>query len=54
MKIRFQADADLNQVIVKAVQRREPSIVFQTALLTCLACKTRKFWRLPQEKVGYW
>ncbi len=31
MKIRFQADADLNQSIVKAVLRIEPSIDFQTA-----------------------
>lgn len=31
MKIRFQADADLNQNIVKATLRREPSIDFQTA-----------------------
>ena len=31
MKVRFQADADLNQVIVKATRRREPSIDFQTA-----------------------
>jgi hypothetical protein len=31
MKIRFQADADLNQVIIKATLRLEPSIDFQTA-----------------------
>ena len=31
MKIRFQADADLNQIIVLATVRREPSIAFQTA-----------------------
>lgn len=31
MKVRFQADADLNQIIVKATLRREPSIDFQTA-----------------------
>lgn len=31
MKIRFQADADLNQIIVKATLRREPGIDFQTA-----------------------
>jgi hypothetical protein len=31
MKIRFQADADLNQDIVAAVIRREPTISFQTA-----------------------
>lgn len=32
MKIRFQADADLNQIILSAVLRREPTIDFQTAL----------------------
>jgi hypothetical protein len=31
MKIRFQADADLNQIILQAVIRREPSIDFLTA-----------------------
>jgi hypothetical protein len=31
MKVRFQADADLNHIIVKATLRREPSIDFQTA-----------------------
>ncbi len=31
MTVRFQADANLNQIIVKAVLRREPSIDFQTA-----------------------
>jgi hypothetical protein len=31
VKIRFQADADLNQYIVVGVQRREPEIDFQTA-----------------------
>ena len=31
MKVRFQADADLNQIIVKAILRREPAIDFQTA-----------------------
>ena len=30
-KIRFQADADLNEDIVTGVLRREPSIDFQTA-----------------------
>jgi hypothetical protein len=32
MKIRFQADADLNRNIVAGVLRREPSIDFQTAI----------------------
>lgn len=31
MKIRFQADADLNGAIIAAVKRREPSVDFQTA-----------------------
>ena len=31
MSVRFQADADLNHIIVRAVVRREPSIDFQTA-----------------------
>ncbi len=31
MKVRYQADWDLNQHIVEAIRRREPSIDFQTA-----------------------
>lgn len=31
MKVRFQADADLNQILLKATLRREPSVDFQTA-----------------------
>ena len=31
MKVRFQADADLNQHIVTGVVRREPQVDFQTA-----------------------
>lgn len=31
MKIKFQADADLNEHIVDAVRRRNPAIDFQTA-----------------------
>jgi hypothetical protein len=31
MKVRFQADADFNQNIVRAVRRREPGIDFKTA-----------------------
>ncbi|MGH9204226.1 MAG: DUF5615 family PIN-like protein [Vicinamibacterales bacterium] len=37
MPIRFQADADLNQVIVSAVVRRMPAIVFRTATSAGLA-----------------
>ncbi|MFY9225279.1 MAG: DUF5615 family PIN-like protein [Blastocatellia bacterium] len=36
MKVKFQADADLNQHIVKAVLRHEPTIDFQTATLANL------------------
>ena len=32
MKVRYQADADLNQIIVKATLRREPSVDFRTAV----------------------
>jgi len=31
MRIRFQADADFNQNIVRAVRRRQPAVDFQTA-----------------------
>lgn len=31
MKIRYQADADLNQAIVTGVLRKEPTVDFQTA-----------------------
>jgi predicted nuclease of predicted toxin-antitoxin system len=37
MPIRFQADADLNQVIVSAVARRVPAIDFRTATSAGLA-----------------
>lgn len=37
MNLLFQADADLNQVIVLAIRRREPAIDFQTATETGLA-----------------
>ncbi len=37
MKVRFQADADLNQNIVKATLRLEPAIDFQTAQAAGLA-----------------
>ena len=37
MSLRFQADADLNHIIVKAMLRREPSIDFQTAQVARLA-----------------
>jgi hypothetical protein len=37
MRGRFQADADLNHIIVKATLRREPSINYQTAHAAHLA-----------------
>jgi hypothetical protein len=37
MKIRFQADADLNQIILLATVRREPTVDFQTASAAGLA-----------------
>jgi hypothetical protein len=37
MKIRFQADADLNQAIVTGILRREPIVDFQTANLSNLS-----------------
>ena len=32
MRVRFQADADLNQIILLATIRREPAVDFQTAM----------------------
>ena len=37
MNVRFQADADLNHIIVQATLRREPSMDFQTAQRAGLA-----------------
>jgi hypothetical protein len=37
MKVRFQADADLNEILVKAMLRREPGIDIQTARAAGLA-----------------
>ena len=37
MKVRFQADADLHQMIVTALVRREPGVDFQTATAAGLA-----------------
>ena len=36
MNVRFQADADLNQIIVEALRRREPLVDFQTATAAAL------------------
>jgi hypothetical protein len=40
VKIRFQADADLNESIVKGLLRREPGIDFQTASAAALRNRT--------------
>jgi hypothetical protein len=37
VRLRFQADADLNQIILHAVIRREPALDFQTAEAAGLA-----------------
>lgn len=37
MKVRFQADADLNQIILLATIRWEPAIDFQTAMAAGLS-----------------
>jgi hypothetical protein len=37
MKVRFQADVDLHQMIVTALVRREPGVDFQTATAAGLA-----------------
>ncbi|MCU0535423.1 MAG: hypothetical protein MUD14_16160 [Hydrococcus sp. Prado102] len=37
MKIRFQADSDLNQAIVTGILRREPTIDFQTSNIANLS-----------------
>jgi hypothetical protein len=37
MKVRFQADADLNQAIVTGVLRREPTVDFQTVNVSNLS-----------------
>jgi hypothetical protein len=39
MKIRFQADADLNQIILLATIRQEPAVDFQTAIAAGLASR---------------
>jgi hypothetical protein len=37
MKVRLQADADFNEIIVRAVLRREPTVDFRTAPAAQLA-----------------
>ena len=40
MRVRFQADADFNLLILRAVVRREPALDFQTAAAAGLASLT--------------
>ena len=40
MKIKFQADADLNQIILRALIRQEPAINFKTAMSANLAYRS--------------
>jgi hypothetical protein len=40
MKVRFQADADLDQRIVSALVRREPAVDFRTSFAAGLAGRT--------------
>lgn len=55
MRIRFQADADLNQIIVKATLRLEPSIDFQTAQTAGLAgLDDPDVLKLAAEQAGSW
>ena len=44
MPIRFQADADLNQIIVSAVLRRVPAIDFRTGTAAGLAVALAIDW----------
>jgi len=44
MTIRFQADVNLNQIILRAARRREPALDFQTA-------ETAGFAGLPDPEV---
>ena len=47
MKVRFQADGDLNQIILRALIRRESEIDFQTATKAVLAGLTDQDVKLP-------
>jgi hypothetical protein len=44
VRLRFQADNDLNRAIIEGLRRREPSVSFQTAARA-------KFDRLPDREV---
>ena len=54
MTVRFQADADLNQIIVVAVQRRYPEIDFRTAASACLGSAIPRFWPWPRATDACW
>jgi hypothetical protein len=49
MKVRFQADADLNEILIKAALRREPAIDFQTAIWSASEAKEwiNRIYSLP-------
>ncbi len=48
MKVRYQADADLNEDIVNGVRRRVPEIDFKTATESALSRLTiSKCFQLP-------
>ena len=47
MKVRFQADADLNQIILRALIRHEPEVDFQTATKAALTGLTDQEVKLP-------
>ncbi len=56
MPIRFQADADFNQIIVLAVVRRFPEIDFRSGLrprLASLGSRTRKCSRSPLAMAAF-
>lgn|GEM_PF-3645156 len=55
MRVRFQADADLNRHIIAAVKRREPLVDFQTAPEAGLMGWTiRQSWRWHQARDAFW
>jgi hypothetical protein len=54
MKVRFQADADFSQIIVRAVGRREPAVDFKTAHQGYVACQMIKSWPWQQAPDASW
>ena len=54
MSIRFQADADLNFDIVKAVRHQEPAIDFASPQIpNCEVSKILRFWNGQHWPTGY-